>query len=152
GPETPQATPPATPAPVATAGPATPAGTEPLGLDVLARKIRGSLKELGGLAKKTAAVARELGQHLIRAQELVKEKGDSWLQWLKDHCKLTTRQAQKYKRLAEHWDGLVAAGHDPSKYSIDQNLALLARLGTPEAGTGQTASPSQPAAVETDAR
>lgn len=98
-------------------------------LDGLAQNIRKSYTSLTGLLQKSSVVARRLGADLNEARVLVKEGKDSWWQWLKDKCGISpsqARQVQKYIRLASNWDTLVSRGHDPSKHSIDENLAQLA--------------------------
>jgi len=114
-------------------------------LTELAQKIRTGHGQVLGLLKKTAVIARELGQNLIEAKKLV--KSGRWGSWLDEHCHLTDRQAQKYMRLARRWDDLAAVeGYDPATASIEDNLALLASLDGALLPNGRPAKKGSPAA------
>ena len=76
--------------------------------------------------------ARDCGRLLLRIKERCPH--GSWLKWLKTHFHGTPRQAQKYMRIAWHWNEIAAAtGLDqptfvPAKRESDSHLTLEGAL------------------------
>lgn len=67
-------------------------------LTVLADEIRQADAAARRSAQALAEAALEAGHKLLEAKELVGH--GNWLPWLKEHCQLTERTAQRYMRLA----------------------------------------------------
>ena len=62
------------------------------------------IDEIAASEKKDAEKAREAGQHLLAAKKAAGH--GNWLNWLRDHPKLSERTAERYMRIAEEWDDL----------------------------------------------
>jgi hypothetical protein len=141
--------------PGAATGAAAPAGdAQAQGLDQelerLAKEINKHLRQLTDLTLKSATLARDIGKGLLRVKEIVRGQKDSWMQWTKDHCHLSLRQAQKYMQLARRWDELVKAGYDPAGFTIDQNLALCDHPAGSLPNIDSSSSNKPPATKEAD--
>src|SRR4029079_8036463 len=69
--------------------------------------------------------AIDCGKLLIEAKAKLKH-GD-WLPWLEEHTSVSTRQAQKYMRLAEHKGELLAGKYAPGSHlPLNEAIAQLA--------------------------
>jgi Protein of unknown function (DUF3102) len=86
----------------------------------LAARIRAEHEAVGVALKESVSHAIQAGEMLLEAKD--KLNHGEWLPWLKDHCSLNERLAQRYMRIARNkakYAGL-------SDLSITGALALLA--------------------------
>ncbi|MGH8635800.1 MAG: DUF3102 domain-containing protein [Burkholderiales bacterium] len=75
-------------------------------------------------------------QHAKRAGELLRQvKTDlphgQWLPWVRTHCAFSTRTAQGYMRIAEHWPTLQGNAQRVADLPLRHALAALARSTLP---------------------
>jgi len=76
-------------------------------LSDLAAKIKAAHNEVVNATRGVVGHAVACGEHLHRAKNSFAEHGE-WLSWLKVHCELEVRTAQRYMRLAKNKDKLEA--------------------------------------------
>ncbi len=102
----------------------------------LTKEIKGQLNEMDRKVRQTSETARQIGLKLKEVKSLVKAEKNSWEQFVKDELLIEKRQAQKYMRLADRWNDLMAKG-EPAKLTIEQCLALLVMPNGPIEGLGK---------------
>lgn len=108
----------------------------------LAKRILGQHAKVQNSLRASLRFAREAGESLKKAKEIVKDEGGAWGRWHKAQCKLSNRQAQKYMQLAEGFGELIRLGHDPDKLTINQALTLLAPLRDKKRAPGSDPVPA----------
>ncbi|MEI7684817.1 MAG: DUF3102 domain-containing protein [Planctomycetota bacterium] len=111
-------------------------------LDNLARQIKEHHGRFQASIRTSLECARDAGLALTQAKAIVKDDGDSWLQWLKKNCDLSSRQSQKYMKIAAGYDALMKNNVHTKARTINSALAMLAELQIRTAPSAQ--SPSQP--------
>jgi hypothetical protein len=114
-------------------------------LDNLAREVRAAHTAVGHAARNVLEHAIIAGEALIKAQDQL-EHGQ-WLPWLKQHCDLSERHAQRYMTLATHRLDLEA---NPTRVS-DLSLRGALRLLKPPSPQRNRATPSKATNISFDA-
>lgn len=89
----------------------------------LAADIRREHAAGAGKAAEALAHARRAGELLAEAKARLPH--GAWLPWLAEHAAVTPRQAQRYMRLAEHWEQIAAKCELSSHLGINDALRLL---------------------------
>ena len=92
-------------------------------LTVLAARILAEHDAVRGLLKDTVVRAMAAGDLLIEAKRQL-EHGQ-WLPWLRDHVKISEREAQRYMRLARNRAVTEAKNDTVSDLTLNGALALL---------------------------
>ncbi|WP_419193318.1 DUF3102 domain-containing protein [Kolteria novifilia] len=94
------------------------------------RKALDSAGAVLASAKSVLANAKLAGDALLRAKEQIRHGG--WEAWVSQHCEFSCRVAQRYMRIASHWDefeGLmdIESGHIAADLTIRGFERLLER-------------------------
>jgi hypothetical protein len=74
----------------------------------LARQINAEHEQVDVAVREGLDHARQAGFLLLQAKSRLPH--GNWLPWLEANCKATARTVQRYMRLAEHWEDVVASG------------------------------------------
>jgi Protein of unknown function (DUF3102) len=99
-------------------------------LAVLAARIRDEHEATAIALKRGIEHAFTAGELLIEAKAQVPH--GQWLPWLRDHCQVSERMAQRYIRLAQHREVIEANTTPLSDLTLNGALALLTIPGTAE--------------------
>lgn len=106
-------------------------GTNAVSLDTLADQIRAKIDEVETAHRTTLERAREAGELLIRAKELVKH--GQWLPWLEANCRVSADMAGKWMKLSRQWPELEASYSEQVPYlGVQEALKLLAKPREPK--------------------
>lgn len=97
-------------------------------LTTLAQQINEAHRHAYRLAGDALQHAAQCGRLLIKAKRQLQH--GEWLPWLSHNTGVTTRQSQKYMRLAEHWPR-VEMRSQTSLLTIDSALESLEVAATP---------------------
>ena len=73
--------------------------------------------------------AREIGTALMEAKRVLEEAKEKYLVWVKENCEFSAAQAQRYVRIADRWNEVVAKTKDkePGDVTMVKVLKLLSR-------------------------
>jgi hypothetical protein len=103
----------------------------------LAARIKAEHDAVGHALKRGLEHAIAAGRLLIEAKEQLAH--GQWLPWLRDHCQVSERMAQRYMLLARHAPELEAKSDTVSDLGVRGALALLA---VPRRQSGESLSES----------
>jgi hypothetical protein len=92
----------------------------------LAARIRAEHELVIALMQQSLERAMAVGDLLIEAKVQVKEHGELWLPWIRDHCQLSERTVQQYMRLAKNRAFIQSKLADAANMSIAAAVQLLA--------------------------
>jgi hypothetical protein len=70
----------------------------------LAKQINSSHSEFLHSMRTSVGHARHTGSLLIEAKEKVEAAGERWLEWVEDLCDFSIAEAQRYMRIANHYN------------------------------------------------
>lgn len=90
-------------------------------LSFIAQRINDHHGQATRHAKTAIEHARQAGELLLEAKALVNH--GEWIGWLADNCAVSPRQAQRYMRVATHWE-LIAKNDAASHLTIDDALQV----------------------------
>ena len=91
----------------------------------LADRINDSHQRFLRSLRHALAHARDTGTLLLEAREKVEAAGERWLPWVQAHCQFSVSEAQRYVRIANHYNQLLEQGDDLAKLSMTAALRLL---------------------------
>jgi hypothetical protein len=97
---------------------------ELVGLNDLAEKINTSHRESLDSAKHAVLKAKETGDYLIQAKELVPH--GEWSDFLQKNTTVSNRQSQKCMRLSRNWNEIEAKANSRTHLGINDALELIA--------------------------
>jgi hypothetical protein len=97
----------------------------------LAKQINAEYDGLKQALMSSCQRAIALGKLLLRAKELVKAQGGSWIEWQADNTNVDLRKAQRCMELASRETELIAITPDLSRLSQSDAIGLLADLRDP---------------------
>ena len=96
-------------------------------LETLASRIHDAHKRCQEGVRTSLTIAREIGQELLAAKQLVKEQKAKWIPWVTEHCHVSLAESQRYMRIARRWEELIASGLDPTKIGVVQALNVVSK-------------------------
>ncbi len=96
-------------------------------LETLASRIHDAHKRCQEGVRTSLTIAREIGQELLAAKQLVKEQKAKWIPWVTGCCHVSLAESQRYMRIAAHWDELIASGRDLTKIGLAQALKAVSK-------------------------
>lgn len=109
----------------------------------LARKINQGHKKLLNAMRTSLESSREIGTTLREAKQVCQELGGNrFLKWVRSNCVFSVSQAQRYMRIAEQWDSLIAQtkGMERDRVTLVEALKLLSHSGRSEDAAGKNES------------
>lgn len=98
----------------------------------LARKINQGHKKLLNAMRTSLESSREIGTTLREAKQVCRELGGSqFLKWVRSNCDFSVSQAQRYMRIADQWNALIARtkGKELERVTLVEALKLLSHSG-----------------------
>src|SRR5258708_1987851 len=91
--------------------------------DRLAREINDAHSEIE--ARHTDILDRAINLGLLLSEAKQQAGHGQWLEWIKDHCKLSARHTSRYLLIAEHRDRLLANKTRVSDLSMRGIIELI---------------------------
>jgi len=86
----------------------------------LTKKVLKTLTKINNLEKRGVKLAIKAGLHLSKLQEIAKNEGDSWEEYVKKHFGISIRTVQRYIKIAQRVD----IKDHPALISLSQTLIL----------------------------
>ncbi|MGE3407581.1 MAG: DUF3102 domain-containing protein [Pirellulales bacterium] len=102
----------------------------------LVDKIKEGHKKCHQALRRSVEFARDTGNALINAKEIVPNK--SWGTWVAENCGFSLSQAQRYMRIANNWAEVIKSDADLAKLTMVQALKLLSPRKGKEPGETST--------------
>jgi hypothetical protein len=96
-------------------------------LETLASRIKDAHKRSQEAVRTSLTIAREIGDALLAAKQIVKGQKAEWIPWVTQHCHVSLAESQRYMRIAARWDELIASGRDLTEIGLVQALKSVSK-------------------------